>query len=162
MELEAAIRGTESSHARARPSRASRGAVNPLLSFFAFDFTHRRELLPDGREALAERLALADAAQRSLDVQYFIWNKDMAGKVLLEHLFRAADRSVRVRLLLDDLGTAPSDAALLAIDSHPNDLAFLGEIAQLKVRGTRSISPSVLELERQPPCVAHKLQVPKQ
>ena len=43
-----------------------------------------------------------------------------------------------------------------------HDLAFLGEIAQLKVRGTRSISPSVLELERQPPCVAHKLQVPKQ
>src|SRR2546430_1332986 len=43
-----------------------------------------------------------------------------------------------------------------------HDLAFLGEIAQLKVRGTRSISPSVLELERQPPCVAHKLQVPQQ
>src|SRR5512133_1655844 len=76
--------------------------------------------LLDGREALAARLALADAAQRSLDVQYFIWNKDMAGKVLLEHLFRAADRGVRVRLLLDDLGTAPSDSVLLAIDSHPN------------------------------------------
>ena len=76
--------------------------------------------LLDGREALAARLALADAAQRSLDVQYFIWNKDMAGKVLLEHLFRAADRGVRVRLLLDDLGTMPSDATLLAIDSHPN------------------------------------------
>ena len=68
----------------------------------------------------AARLALADAAQRSLDVQYFIWNKDMAGKVLLERLFRAADRGVRVRLLLDDLGTMPSDAILLAIDSHPN------------------------------------------
>jgi putative cardiolipin synthase len=53
-------------------------------------------------------------------VQYFIWNKDMAGKVLLEHLFRAADRGVRVRLLLDDLGTMPTDAVLLAIDSHPN------------------------------------------
>lgn len=76
--------------------------------------------LPDGREALAARIALADAAQRSLDVQYFIWNKDLAGKVLLEHLFRAADRGVRVRLLLDDLGTAPGDAALLAIDSHSN------------------------------------------
>ena len=76
--------------------------------------------LPDGRDALAARLALADAAQRSLDVQYYIWNKDMAGKVLLEHLFRAADRGVRVRLLLDDLGTMPSDAVLLAIDSHPN------------------------------------------
>ena len=44
----------------------------------------------------------------------------MSGKVLLEHLFRAADRGVRVRLLLDDLGTMPSDATLLAIDSHPN------------------------------------------
>ena len=76
--------------------------------------------LPDGRDALAARLVLADAAQRSLDVQYFIWNKDMAGKVLLEHLFRAADRGVRVRLLLDDLGTMPSDATLLTIDSHPN------------------------------------------
>ena len=76
--------------------------------------------LLDGREALAARLVLADAAQRSLDVQYFIWNKDMAGKVLLEHLFRAADRGVRVRLLLDDLGVMPSDATLLTIDSHPN------------------------------------------
>ena len=76
--------------------------------------------LPDGRDALAARLALADAAQRSLDVQYFIWNKDLAGKVLLERLFRAAHRGVRVRLLLDDLGTMPSDATLLAIDSHPN------------------------------------------
>ena len=76
--------------------------------------------LADGHEALAARLVLADAAQRSLDVQYFIWNKDMTGKVLLEHLLRAADRGVRVRLLLDDLGTAPSDAVLLAIDSHPN------------------------------------------
>jgi cardiolipin synthase C len=76
--------------------------------------------LPDGRDALAARLALSDAAQRSLDVQYFIWNKDLAGKVLLEHLFRSADRGVRVRLLLDDLGTMPSDATLLAIDSHPN------------------------------------------
>jgi cardiolipin synthase C len=76
--------------------------------------------LPDGREALAARVALADAAQRSLDVQYYIWKKDLAGKVLLEHLFHAADRGVRVRLLLDDLGTAPSDGVLLAIDSHPN------------------------------------------
>ena len=57
--------------------------------------------LLDGREALAARLALADAAQRSLDVQYFIWNKDMSGKVLLEHLFRAADRGVRVRFLAE-------------------------------------------------------------
>ena len=71
-------------------------------------------------DAIAARLVLADAARRSLDVQYFIWNKDLVGKVLLERLLRAADRGVRVRLLLDDLGTMPSDAVLLAIDSHPN------------------------------------------
>lgn len=76
--------------------------------------------LADPRDAFAARLALADAAERSLDVQYFIWNNDTVGKVLLERLFRAADRGVRVRLLLDDLGTMPSDRVLLAIDSHPN------------------------------------------
>jgi cardiolipin synthase C len=76
--------------------------------------------LPDGREALAARIALVDAAQCSLDVQYFIWNKDMSGRVMIERLFRAADRGVRVRLLLDDLGTMPSDTTLLTIDSHPN------------------------------------------
>lgn len=76
--------------------------------------------LADGQDALAARLILADAAQRSLDVQYFIWKKDQSGEVLIERLFRAADRGVRVRLLLDDLGTMPSDEVLLAIDSHPN------------------------------------------
>jgi cardiolipin synthase C len=76
--------------------------------------------LADAHDAIAARLVLADAAQRSLDVQYFIWNKDLVGKVLLERLLRAADRGVRVRLLLDDLGTMPSDEVLLAIDSHPN------------------------------------------
>lgn len=75
--------------------------------------------LVGGREALAARLVLADAAQESLDVQYFIWNKDLAGKVFFERLLRAADRGVHVRLLLDDLGTMPSDDLLLAIDSHP-------------------------------------------
>jgi putative cardiolipin synthase len=73
------------------------------------DRTVSTAMTDNGRTTLAAavRLALADAAQRSLDVQYFIW-KDMTGKVLLQHLLRAADRGVRVRLLLDDLGTAPS------------------------------------------------------
>ena len=76
--------------------------------------------LADGRDAIAARLVLADSAQRSLDVQYFIWSQDLVGKVLIERLLRAADRGVRVRLLLDDLGTMPTDEVLLAIDSHPN------------------------------------------
>ncbi|CAN5742933.1 phospholipase D family protein [soil metagenome] len=76
--------------------------------------------LPNGQESLVARLALVDSAQRSLDVQYFIWNNDMAGKVLIDRMLKAADRGVRVRLLLDDLGTMPSDAVLRAVDSHPN------------------------------------------
>jgi cardiolipin synthase C len=91
--------------------------------------------LSDARDALAARLVLADAAQRSLDVQYFIWNKDMVGKVLIERLFRAADRGVRVRLLLDDLGTMPSDGVLLAIDSHPNiEVRMFNPVAMRSMR----------------------------
>ena len=91
--------------------------------------------LADPHDAFAARLALADAAQRSLDVQYYIWNKDMTGRVMLERLFRAADRGVRVRLLLDDVGTRPSDKVLLAIDSHPKiEVRMFNPIAMRSLR----------------------------
>jgi len=73
-----------------------------------------------GTDAFLARLALTEAAEKSLDIQYYIWHGDTTGKVLLERVLRAADRSVRVRLLLDDIGTAAEDSHLLAIDSHPN------------------------------------------
>jgi len=73
-----------------------------------------------GTDAFLARLALAEAAGKSLDIQYYIWHGDTTGKVLLERVLRAADRGVRVRLLLDDIGTAAEDSNLLAIDSHPN------------------------------------------
>ena len=76
--------------------------------------------MPNGQDGFAARIALAHAAQRSLDVQYFIWSKDLTGQALLESLVLAADCGVRVRVLLDDLGSAHSDRALLALDSHPN------------------------------------------
>jgi putative cardiolipin synthase len=77
-------------------------------------------LLDRGTDAFLARLALAEAAERSLDIQYYIWHGDTTGKVLLERVLRAADRGVRVRLLLDDIGTAADDRNLLAIDRHPN------------------------------------------
>ena len=73
-----------------------------------------------GMEAFVARLVLAEAAEKSLDVQYYIWHGDQTGGLLAERLLRAADRGVRVRLLLDDLGTAADDAHLLALDAHPN------------------------------------------
>jgi putative cardiolipin synthase len=63
-------------------------------------------LLPDGQEALATRVALAREARQSLDVQYYIWDGDESGSLLLEELLSAADRGVRVRLLLDDANTS--------------------------------------------------------
>jgi putative cardiolipin synthase len=76
--------------------------------------------LDHGMDALAARLALADAAQQTLDVQYYIWHRDTTGVMVLDRLVAAADRGVRVRLLLDDAGNTPRDGNLLAIDAHPN------------------------------------------
>jgi putative cardiolipin synthase len=76
--------------------------------------------LPQGREAFAARVVLARAAERSLDVQYYIWSADVTGFLLLEELWNAAERGVRVRMLLDDHGTEGMDAILAVVDAHPN------------------------------------------
>jgi putative cardiolipin synthase len=76
--------------------------------------------LPDAREAFAARVLLARAADRTLDVQYYIWHRDMTGTLLMEALCAAADRGVRVRLLLDDNNTSGLDTILAMLDSHPN------------------------------------------
>jgi len=74
----------------------------------------------DGADAFLARMTMARAAERSLDVQYYIFRADMTGSVLLGELLAAADRGVRVRLLVDDLHAGKHDDALAAIDSHPN------------------------------------------
>ena len=76
--------------------------------------------LPDAQEAFAARILLARAADRSLDVQYYIWHRDLTGTLLMAELCNAADRGVCVRLLLDDNNTAGLDDILAALDSHPN------------------------------------------
>jgi putative cardiolipin synthase len=78
------------------------------------------ELVRYGLDALSVRLALADTAERTLDLQYFIWLPDNAGRLLAERVLSAADRGVRVRILLDDIGGTASDEVLLALDSHTN------------------------------------------
>lgn len=70
-------------------------------------------------EAFAARMLLANTAERSLDLQYYIWHDDITGTLLLQALQRAANRGVRVRLLLDDNGISGLDALLLALDAHP-------------------------------------------
>ena len=77
-------------------------------------------LLPRGPDAFLARLALVEAADKSLDLQYFIWSPDMVGKLLMAAVLRAADRGVRVRILIDDIGSMAKDETLLVIDQHPN------------------------------------------
>jgi putative cardiolipin synthase len=76
--------------------------------------------LADGRGAFATRALLVEAAERSLDVQYYIWHDDISGTLLLDALRRASDRGVRVRLLVDDNGIAGLDPVLLALDAGPS------------------------------------------
>lgn len=76
--------------------------------------------LIEADEAFAARMLLAKYAQRSLDVQYYIWRRDMTGIMLFEALHEAADRGVRVRLLLDDHNTNGNDPILLGLHSHEN------------------------------------------
>jgi putative cardiolipin synthase len=74
----------------------------------------------DGIDALATRVFLAHRAERSIDAQYYLLTKDVTGYLFLDALLTAADRGVRVRLLLDDIQTAGYDPGLAALDAHPN------------------------------------------
>lgn len=93
-------------------------AITPLVS------AHPKQsgiyLLANARDAFAARVLLARAAERTLDIQYYIWHHDLTGTLLLEALYAAAERGVRVRLLLDDNNTQGLDDTLAVLDAHPN------------------------------------------
>jgi len=76
--------------------------------------------LSSGIDALAARLLLARRAERSIDVQYYLIKNDIVGQAFVRELLLAADRGVRVRLLLDDMFTSGYDVGLSALDAHPN------------------------------------------
>ena len=78
------------------------------------------EMLPDSREAFLVRLAAVEAAQRTLDLQYFIWSDDMVGTTFADRLLAAADRGVRIRLLLDSAHDAQAEVYSSALAAHPN------------------------------------------
>ncbi|MFL2547511.1 MAG: phospholipase D family protein [Candidatus Rariloculaceae bacterium] len=77
-------------------------------------------LLGDGIEALATRLLMAERAELTLDAQYYLITCDDIGYIFIGAMLAAADRGVRVRLLLDDILTVGYDAGMAALDSHPN------------------------------------------
>ncbi len=77
-------------------------------------------LLSSGDAALDSLIALADHAERTLDIQYYIIRQDESARALLQHVRSAADRGVRVRLLVDDLNTSGEDRRFMHLGQHPN------------------------------------------
>jgi len=77
-------------------------------------------LLPNGLDAFVARAVLAHLAERTIDVQYYLYHDDLVGRLLTWQMLQAADRGVRVRLLVDDMDLAGRDLSAAALDSHPN------------------------------------------
>jgi len=77
-------------------------------------------VMRDGLSAFVARAILIDEAAVSLDLQYYIYSDDICGRLLTAKLLQAADRGVRVRLLVDDLGTRLVNPWVTALDRHPN------------------------------------------
>ena len=71
-------------------------------------------------EALSARLRLIDKAEKTLDLQYYIWDNDKVGSLALHALIRAADRGVKIRLLIDDNNAKSTEGIFLALAQHPN------------------------------------------
>ncbi len=107
---------------------ARSAAHHPWKSGFAL--THAR------RQAFADRVALTELAEKTLDLQYYVWVSDATGRILAERLAQAADRGVRVRILLDDIGVKGRDAVLAALGAHPNiEIRMFNPFAHRGARG---------------------------
>ena len=101
-----------------------RGTASPLadaagLAALSHPDLSGVHLLADAHDAFAARMLLVREARQTLDLQYYIWHGDRSGTLLLEAVRAAADRGVRIRLLLDDNGIAGLDKVLSALDQHP-------------------------------------------
>lgn len=77
-------------------------------------------ILYDPLEALAARIHLIDKAEKTLDLQYYIWDNDRIGSLALYSIIKAADRGVKVRLLMDDNNAKKMEGIYLALDQHQN------------------------------------------
>jgi cardiolipin synthase C len=93
-------------------------------------------IIRQGGTAFMARLAMADLAEKTLDGQYYIWDGDTTGLILADRLLRAADRGVRVRLLIDDHYMSESrDANIAALDAHPNiEIRFFNPVRNRRWR----------------------------
>lgn len=113
----------ESARGAAGSALPRTGPETPLDVMFAASAAHPGldsvMGLFDNADAFAARTHAAQQAGRSLDVMTYIWRTDVTGWLLLRDVLEAADRGVRVRLLLDDLYVQGFDPVFLALNRHP-------------------------------------------
>jgi putative cardiolipin synthase len=130
------------------PKRASVALLHPEDTKLARQFADSASshtgasgfrILSVGTDGFAIRIQLIAAAERSLDLQYFIFRGDKTGQLLADALLRAADRGVHVRLLIDDAARTRGDEPVLALATHPqvelrlfNPLAYRGRVGLLQ------------------------------
>ena len=95
-------------------------AASPLVALATSEPNSGIRLLADPSEALQSRLQLAALATTTLDIQYYLWQSDKSGLALTHEVLQAADRGVRVRILLDDIYHSGRDSAYQTLDAHPN------------------------------------------
>lgn len=92
-------------------------------------------VLSNPEDAFAARMQLIDLAEKTLDLQYYIWRLDATGKLMIQQVFAAAERGVRVRILLDDNGIAGLDNILAQLNQHPNiEVRIFNPFKQRKVK----------------------------
>ena len=77
-------------------------------------------VLEDGGGSMVVRAWLSEYAEKTIDIQYFIFSTDNVGLIACDYLIRAADRGVKVRLLVDDIMVEADGHELLMMDSHEN------------------------------------------
>jgi len=98
-------------------------------------------LLKDGLDAFVARATLAEKAERSLDVQYYLYHEDLVGHLFTGVLWKAAERGVRVRLLIDDMSMHGWDATIIAFDHHPNiEVRIFNPFNRNIVRGVQYVT----------------------
>ncbi|MPY26072.1 phospholipase D family protein [Shewanella psychropiezotolerans] len=113
--------------------------VSPLIE----DHPDKAGVIPliDGLDAFIARLALITSANTSIDLQYYIYRNDDTGKLLIWHIIDAAERGVRVRILLDDLTTKELDKGLMMLANHPNiDVRLFNPSYSRTLRGLEFIT----------------------
>lgn len=96
-------------------------------------------IITAGVDGFLARVQMIDSAERSLDLQYFIFRGDETGRLITDALLRAANRGVRIRVLIDDADTVPGDEQILALTVHPeieirifNPFSYRGHVKVLR------------------------------